>query len=291
MYRVKDWDKHYENDRSRQRDQCSFVCVPNKQHGSGFIRLMGLPNGMEIYGVFNAILGACSRQRRPRLGYLTDDGTPDSYAWMPKDLSEMWRTPEAVIENALNVLSSDRIGWLEKITADSPSSNRQVHRREGKGIEGKEDLAAQGSSEPQAASEPPHPPIMVFPTVGPVKEWPLTLRDVSCLRDGFPHTDVVSECRKALVWVKCSPRRAKTARGMMKFLFGWMERAQNNRGSFHEPKPDQQFRGSKREIPDARKRGIGSVEAGGGAIAGDSGRTTASNNGVSEVPHGNTGRN
>ncbi len=50
---------------------------------------------------------------------------------------------------------------------------------------------------------------------------------VSEYRATFPGLDVEGECRKALQWTRDNPTRRKTARGMPKFLFGWLERAQN----------------------------------------------------------------
>ena len=43
VYQVTGWDAHYENDRSRARDVCSYVCVPNKQHGMGLLRILAEP--------------------------------------------------------------------------------------------------------------------------------------------------------------------------------------------------------------------------------------------------------
>ena len=43
------------------------------------------------------------------------------------------------------------------------------------------------------------------------------------------------EARKALAWLQANPGRRKTPRGMPRFLFGWMERTQNRRGSNGQP--------------------------------------------------------
>ena len=47
---------------------------------------------------------------------------------------------------------------------------------------------------------------------------------------------MVGECRKALAWVQQAPDRRKTARGMGRFLFGWLGRAQE-RGGGRGPAP------------------------------------------------------
>ncbi len=87
VYQIQNWDSLFENNKSRERDQCHFVCVPNKQDGMGLTRLLSLPNGTAVYGIFHLILGACSRQRRPRAGWMTDDGQQTGTAWAPAEMA------------------------------------------------------------------------------------------------------------------------------------------------------------------------------------------------------------
>jgi len=147
---IKDWDLHFENDRSRQRQNCSFVCVPNKQHGMGFCRIMAEPDGAAIYGIWHMILGACSQQK-VRDGWLTENGEQAGSAWGVDDLALKFRRPEAEIARAIQCLTSDKVGWLvdheetneideiiasnNALTADSPPSPLKEGKKEG--IEGK----------------------------------------------------------------------------------------------------------------------------------------------------------
>ena len=114
-YQVPGWNNFFENNKSRERDQCSFVCVPNKQDGMGFTRIMAEKDGATIYGIWNLILGALSRQKKPREGYLTEDGQPTGTAWTADDLALRWRRPVAEIRRALDFLSSDKIGWMTSV--------------------------------------------------------------------------------------------------------------------------------------------------------------------------------
>jgi len=77
----------------------------------------------------------------------------------------------------------------------------------------------------------PHPSGIVFPVNGDKenREWPLTVEIVDLLQSSFPGLDIIAECRKALGWV--STNTPKTAKGMPKFLNGWMSRAVNNNRS------------------------------------------------------------
>lgn len=163
-YQIKDWDANFENDRSRGREKCSFVCVPNKQHGMGFSRIMAEPDGGAIYGIWHLILGACSQQKK-RNGWLTENGEKSGCAWDAEDLSVKFRRPIPEIQRALDFLASEKVGWIAirsnttnpneingktnipEVTADSPPTHHEVtadsprieekrreeNRREGKG--------------------------------------------------------------------------------------------------------------------------------------------------------------
>lgn len=113
VYQIPGWDHHFENNKSRDIDECSYVAMPNKQHGMGFTRIMAQPDGAAIFGVWCLILQAASRQERPRNGWLTDDGTETGIAWDIEDLAMRWRRPVEEIRRALDVLCSPKIGWLK----------------------------------------------------------------------------------------------------------------------------------------------------------------------------------
>jgi hypothetical protein len=73
--------------------------------------------------------------------------------------------------------------------------------------------------------------MLAFPTDGDEKVWHLTMSAVRTLSDSFPNLDILAECRKARGWLESNPTRLKTPRGMKKFLFSWMDRAQNSKKS------------------------------------------------------------
>lgn len=114
-YRVRDWDKHFENHRTRDLEYVRWLSVPNKQHGMGFTRIMAQADGRSIFGVWYLIIEACSQQRAPRLGWLTEDGRADGTPWTVEDMAERWRCLPAEIARALDVLCSPRIGWIETV--------------------------------------------------------------------------------------------------------------------------------------------------------------------------------
>lgn len=86
-------------------------------------------------------------------------------------------------------------------------------------------LAASGSSKP---------PIYHFLCNGPVCSWALTQEQLDSWTPLYPGVDILGECGKALAWLEANGR--KTARGMPKFLVGWLNRSNDaHRGTRRAP--------------------------------------------------------
>jgi hypothetical protein len=138
-YRIKDWQKHYENNKSREREVCSWCPIPNKQDGLGYGRLMQEKDGAALYGAFLAVVLVASKQGRPREGYLTGTGRADDGPLSAEDLSIMTKVPEPIIHHMLETTSCANIGWIEtyesgalEVPAKCPPSALEGKRREGK---------------------------------------------------------------------------------------------------------------------------------------------------------------
>lgn len=83
----------------------------------------------------------------------------------------------------------------------------------------------ESASKKKISDEYPDPPpdtVLSFPTVGDVKIWHLTKTQLAEWEAAYPQTDLLAECRKALVWINANER--KTARGMKAFLVNWINR-------------------------------------------------------------------
>jgi hypothetical protein len=134
IYQVKDWDENFENNKSRERDSCSFVCVPNKQHGLGFCRIMAEKDGSSIYGIWVMILGFCSQQEKPRQGWITENGERDGVPLEAVDLALKFRRPVEELERALSFLCSEKIGWIcqsaRQVPVKCPSNASEGKGRE-----------------------------------------------------------------------------------------------------------------------------------------------------------------
>lgn len=117
-YQIPAWGDHFENSRSREIEHPAFVQMPNKQHGMGFQRVLGAPDGVAMFGVWCLILQTCSRQRnndaQRRDGWLTDDGTRHGVAWDAGDLALRWKQPAEFVQRCLDTFCDPKVGWLRK---------------------------------------------------------------------------------------------------------------------------------------------------------------------------------
>lgn len=128
LYQIADWDRNFENNKSREREKCSFVCVPNKHDGLGFTRIIAEKDGASIYGIWVMILQVCSRQNRPRQGFLTQNGAQDGHRMGTECLALRLRRTSQELERALSVLSSEGVGWIKEINPAETIEPKELER-------------------------------------------------------------------------------------------------------------------------------------------------------------------
>lgn len=110
VYRIRDWDKHFENNRTRELKRLDWVPVPNRHDGDGFTELLDHKNGMAHYGAWHLILQVASRCD-PRGTLLRDGAGGGKTAHDEHTLARITRGSASVIKCAIDRLLS--IGWLE----------------------------------------------------------------------------------------------------------------------------------------------------------------------------------
>jgi hypothetical protein len=109
MWRVKDWDKIFENNRSRVIENTTWVPMPNKHDSDGYLRLLDHDHGASHYGAWCALVQVASKCK-PR-GTLVRDGrshTCDS-------LARQTRIGAHVFREAIPRFIESEIGWLEDV--------------------------------------------------------------------------------------------------------------------------------------------------------------------------------
>lgn len=116
IYTIRDWDKHYENNRSRTVDRLAWVLVPNKHDGEGYGTIMIQPDAAELFAAWVLILQVSSKcQSRGRL--VTDDGRPMT----PEILAVKTRGRVEWFKRAFDFFTST-VQWLE--TESQPVENQ-----------------------------------------------------------------------------------------------------------------------------------------------------------------------
>ena len=139
IFKVRDWQKHFENNRSRTVENLRWVCVPNRHDGEGYSILMEQDNAAELFAAWVLILQVASKcQERGTL--MREDGTPLT----AKSLSVKTRAPETWFSNALNFFTL-KVKWLEcqetdsQVTPDCQATVTQVTKKEGREWNGREE--------------------------------------------------------------------------------------------------------------------------------------------------------
>lgn len=125
-YRIRDWSKHFENNRTRELKELRFVILPNKHDGDGYTELLDHANGAAHYGAWCAIVQVASKGQHPAEGcdipagccecrgvLLRDGARPHD----PDTLSRLTRIPASIFAEVLPRLVV--IGWLESSQAET----------------------------------------------------------------------------------------------------------------------------------------------------------------------------
>jgi hypothetical protein len=82
------------------------------------------------------------------------------------------------------------------------------------------------------------PVVLELPCAGSDgKSWPVTEGMLRQWGEAFPGVDPMTEARKMLLWLQVNDKRRKTARGMGRFVMGWLEKAQNSHGGSRASPP------------------------------------------------------
>lgn len=111
LYRIRDWDRLYENAESRKCKTLTWLKLPIKITGNGYCALMEREDGGALFGCFIALLeyagGLLER------GTFTDSkGKPLT----PKVISRAIRMPEILVTQTIETLSSGEFDWIEIVT-------------------------------------------------------------------------------------------------------------------------------------------------------------------------------
>lgn len=130
IYRIRDWDKHFEIGQSRAelkknpQSRMRWVAIPNKHDGKSYRRLMRHPQAPALFAAWVLIVQVASKCEVR--GTLTSDEIPIT----AQDLEDKTDLPAEYFELAFQEITSDRIGWMEVCGyADIESKNEDPSPR------------------------------------------------------------------------------------------------------------------------------------------------------------------
>lgn len=135
-YRIRDWCKLFENNRTRELKRMDWVPVPNRMDGEGYTELVDHQSGAAHLGAWLAIIEIASR--RDVRGTLPQGGSAA--------LARISRLPEEIFDEVIPRLVE--IGWIEIIPDDNARDFIEMQRAAGKPQE------AAGLPQEGAALEP-----------------------------------------------------------------------------------------------------------------------------------------
>jgi hypothetical protein len=128
-YRIKNWDKNFENNRTRELKRMEWVPVPNRMDGDSYTELVDHPNAASHFGAWIAMVEIASR--RSVRGTL-----PQGSAGIAQALARISRLPAEVFDEVIPRLL--QMGWIEEYQSDTGISQESA---------GKPQAAAEKSQE------------------------------------------------------------------------------------------------------------------------------------------------
>jgi hypothetical protein len=94
-------------------------------------------------------------------------------------------------------------------------------------LEKEKEIEEKKEKKKEAFAPDPADIVLTFPTDGNPDQWHLTIQKVARWSELFPKLDILAESKKALSWIESNPDNRKTAKGMSRFLNGWLDRSSN----------------------------------------------------------------
>ena len=121
VYRIVDWEKNYECNRTREVKEVRWIPVPVKQDGYGYCVLTAT-NGAARLGAWLAILQTAAKSQVR--GTLLRDGR---HAHTAESIALKARISAKDVEDAINVCLGHDVGWIEviDIEGDTPKEEEQ----------------------------------------------------------------------------------------------------------------------------------------------------------------------
>jgi hypothetical protein len=257
-YKIKDWNKHFENSRSRRVETLHWIPVPNKHDGEGFRSIMQRPDGIVIYGCWHLILQVASKCH-PRGTLVRADGS----AMDAQAIALKTGAKESDIKKALEILSKSPISWVECHPSDTQvtpechqGGNTSHHRTEHNRTE-QPDKGGEGSRCPVTVATVPGPAMPGDPKSVKWDSEAMNWQGIDATHrakwhEAYPAVDIDRELLGAAEWLKANPTKA-VKRAWYRFLTNWFRRTQESGGT-RQSRQDDSYAAQAERVKAALKR-------------------------------------
>jgi hypothetical protein len=112
LYRIRNWQDLYENNRTRELKTIKWIPFPVKLSGDGYCQIMEEKNGPAIFGTFVALV-EMSAQCDPRGTLIRSSGEPHTFL----TIGRICRINPTLIEQTI-YFTSQKLNWVEIINLD-----------------------------------------------------------------------------------------------------------------------------------------------------------------------------
>jgi len=155
IYAIRDWDKHFENNRTRELKRMAWVPMPNRMDGDGYTELLDHPHGAAHFGAWCALVEVASRCD-PRGTLLRDCSQEGAKPHTPASLARITRIPVEIWKEVLPRLVN--IGWIT--TSEIPQEGAVLESQEG-AYRTERNGTEKNGKENGACTEPENGPVSV----------------------------------------------------------------------------------------------------------------------------------
>lgn len=219
LYRIRDWNIHYETHETRKLKNLRWIPMPNKHDGLTFKKIASRKDRCEIFTAWILMLQIASKC--PVRGQLSAD-SPGNLPLSPGDMGLKTGFPGEIFEKALQALSDGPDSWILKENANTvespetsgelpgvpPKTSAVLNGREG--IEGKVEKEQEGWREFYTVYEKECE--AAFDTFASNAEW------MEQRKEFYPNLDIYKTMKKAFIefwgtkagWEHKKAKHAKT---------------------------------------------------------------------------------
>jgi hypothetical protein len=118
LYKIHDWERNFENNRTREVETLTWLRVPVKHDGDGFRAVIHHEDGLKIFGAWVLLLQVAAKCK-PRGVLVRQNGLPHT----ERTIARITGAQEGDIYIAMQYLASNEVAWLCGEDVDVPQSD------------------------------------------------------------------------------------------------------------------------------------------------------------------------